>query len=298
MAQKKHRLLLGAHTSIATNMSLAFERGASIGCTTIQIFTKSNRQWNAKPITESEAKNFQQTQKKSGIFPVIAHATYLINIGSPDKQALLKSQEALRNELIRCTQLEIPYLVLHPGAHLAGTEQECLDQIIESLDTILEKDSGNTKILLENMAGQGSSVCHKFEQISYIYKKARQKKRLGVCFDTCHAFAAGYDFRTEKTYENMWQEFDKTIGLDNLKAIHLNDSKKECGSRVDRHENIGKGKLGLDPFRFLFNDERFFDIPKILETPEGTLEDYAKDMAVIKSLLSYKTKEILSEGEI
>lgn len=288
-----HRLLLGAHMSVAGGMEKAFERGESIGCTTMQIFSKSNRQWKARPITSDEAQAFREAQKKSGIKPVMVHATYLINLAAPEKDALHKSIQAVKEELERCAQLNIPYLVLHPGSRLHSDEQTALSQIAASLDSILEASDDSTMILIEIMAGQGSSVCYTFEQIAQVINLAKHKRRIGVCFDTCHAFAAGYDFSTSKGYEAMWDHFDKTIGLNNLKAIHLNDSKKEVGSRVDRHEEIGEGKIGIKAFELLMNDERFFDVPKVLETPQDTIEDYAKNMAVLKKLLSKKNRDLL-----
>ena len=294
MAEKKHSLLFGTHISIAGGIHLAIERGESIGCTAIQIFTKSNRQWSAKKITDKEIELFKDAIKKSSIQSVITHATYLINIGSPNKTTSEKSITALHKELERCDQLGIPYLILHPGSHLGTGEEECLQRISDNLNDIFDQTPGKTKILLETMAGQGSNVCYQFEHIAHIYSTSSFKKRLGVCFDTCHAFVAGYDFRTKKTYENMWKTFDKIIGLKQLKAIHINDSKKELGSRVDRHEDIGKGKLGLEPFKLLFNDERFFDIPKILETPKDDLKDDLRNMHTIKKLISSKNRRTLS----
>ncbi|MCL4229711.1 deoxyribonuclease IV [Candidatus Dependentiae bacterium] len=294
MPTRSPRLLLGAQVSIAQRIPLAFERGASIGCSTIQIFTKSNRQWGAKEITQQEIYDFQNMRKQFSISPVVAHATYLINIGSSDKQILQKSVKALTIELERCTLLDIPYLVLHPGSFKGSTEQKCLDQIATSINYVFEHYTGKTRLLLETMAGQGTSVCYRFEQISHVIGQVTQSsKRLGVCLDTCHVFAAGYDLRTPKAYNDMWQQFDETIGLGRLYAIHVNDSKKELGSRVDRHEKIGKGEIGLKAFELLFNDPRLFAIPKILETPEGTLDDYAVDIRTILELLSAKTRKIL-----
>ena len=294
MAEKKQRLLFGAHMSIAGGIHLALERGESIGCTAIQIFTKSNRQWSAKKLITQDSNAFKTALKQSPIKSVIAHATYLINIGSPKKEIYQKSIKALALELQRCDQLGVPYLVLHPGSHLGTGEEECLQRIANNLNDVFDKAPGKTKILLETMAGQGSSVCYAFEHIAEILSKSAFKKRLGVCFDTCHAFVAGYDLRTKKTYEDTWKEFDKIIGLKKLKAIHLNDSKKELGSRVDRHEDIGKGTLGLEPFKLLFNDERFFDIPKILETPKDDLKNDLRNMETIKKLISPRTKRTLS----
>jgi len=291
---KKYTLLLGGHMSIAGGMHKAILRGEEINCTAIQVFTKSNRQWGGKVLTDQDAKLFKDTWKKSScVQSIVGHATYLINVGSPKKEVYKKSVIALQDEVRRCTMLGIPYLVLHPGSHLGSGEDVCLKQIAEALDQVLEKHSGAFKILLETMAGQGTGVCHRFEQIAAIFDHMTHKRRLGVCFDTCHVFAAGYDFRTKIGYEDVMEAFDRIIGLHRLKVMHINDSMKDLGSRVDRHADIGKGKIGSDGFKCIFNDERFFDIPKILETPEGTLENYAKNMKVIKRLLSAKTKEEL-----
>lgn len=289
----QHRLLLGAHMSIAGGFEQAIIRGESIECTTIQLFTKSNRQWNAKQITDEQTELFKQTLKKSSIAPVITHASYLINIGSSDLTTQKKSVAALAEELTRCHMLGIPYLVLHPGSSTGASEKEGLQWISDNLNEALAQTPGSTMILLENMAGQGSSACYKFEHLAFLYKESEHKKRIGICFDTCHAFAAGYDFRTEATYKQLWHDFDEIIGLQHLKAMHINDSKKELGSRVDRHEEIGKGHIGLKAFELLFNDEQFFDVPKILETPKDTLPDYAHNMLVIKNLISDKNKKKL-----
>jgi apurinic endonuclease (APN1) len=298
---KKHKLLLGAHMSISGGLENAILSGQEIGCTAIAMFTKSNRQWGAKNLTMQEILAFKSAWKNSDIIDIVAHCTYLINIGSPNAATYKKSKITLGNELKICQELGINYLVLHPGARLTSSVEECLERISQALDEILENDPkskvgslyGGTKILIETMAGQGTGVGHTFEQIASIFDQCKHKKRLGVALDTCHIFAAGYDFRSKKDYENMIQEFDNIIGLKNLHAIHINDSKKDLGSKVDRHEEIGDGKLGLEPFRFIFNDERLFDVPKILETPVGTLESYAHNMQVIRGLLSPETKKIL-----
>jgi len=292
---KKARLLLGAHMSIAGGVERSIEQGASIGCTTIQIFTKSNRQWHAKPLTHEEATLFRTLAKNSNIDPIVAHATYLINVGAPDKDIEKKSINAVIDELERCSLLGIPYLVLHPGSHVNTNEDECLKRIAHNLDIILESAPGNTKILLETMAGQGSTVCYTFEHIATIRNLSHHKHRIGVCFDTCHAFSAGYDFTTPHGYKAMWEQFDNIIGLDHLHVIHINDSMKELDSRVDRHADIGKGKIGLEAFSMLFNDPRFFNIPKILETPKTTLEDYARNMGILKELLNEQTRKTLQE---
>ena len=293
MTKKNPTLLFGAHISMAGGIHLAFERGESIGCTTMQIFIKSNRQWQAKPLIKEEIELYKKTAKTSSIKSVVAHATYLINIGSPNKLTEKKSVNAAIMELKRCNTLGIPYLILHPGSHVKTNEESCMQQISNNLNKIFKATPGKTMLLLENMAGQGSTVCYTFEQISRIIKQSKYKHRLGVCFDTCHAFVAGYDFRTKKTYEAMWQEFNLIIGLDKLKIIHINDSKKELGSRVDRHADIGKGKIQLNAFRLLFNDKRFFHIPKILETPYKNLDDHLKNMKKIYTLLSPQTCRLL-----
>jgi len=295
MVTKKTKiLLLGGHMSIAGGLYKAIERGEEIDCTAIQIFTKSNRQWGAKDLTDEDVARFKSAWKNSSsVKSVVAHSTYLINLGSPSQATYKKSVASLEMELKRCEMLGIPYLVLHPGSHLGSGEIKCLNQIAIALDRIFKKVPGKSKILIETMAGQGTGVCYTFEQIAHIFKKITNKKRLGVCFDTCHVFAAGYDFRTKKGYDDVMKKFDSTIGFSRLKVFHINGSKKDIGSRVDRHEDVGKGKIGKDAFGFIFNDERFFDIPKILETPEGTLENYARNIRYIKKLLTPKTKKIL-----
>ncbi|HLJ31844.1 MAG TPA: deoxyribonuclease IV [Candidatus Babeliales bacterium] len=290
---KKQTLLFGAHMSIAGEFKRAIERGESIGCTAIQIFTKSNRQWHAKAIGEKEAMEFKESWKASSITSIVAHASYLINIGSPDKAIEHKSVNALKIEMERCAMLDIPYLVLHPGSHSHTDEKICLERISHNLDELFKQVDG-CSILLETSAGQGTNVGYNFEQLAYIIKLSHHKNRLGVCFDTCHAFTAGYDFTTEKSYHDLWKQFDKIIGLNKLKAIHVNDSKQVLGSCIDRHADIGKGKMGLKPFELLFNDPQFFDIPKILETPKKDgLEKDKKNMETLVSLLSSKTKKAL-----
>lgn len=287
---KKHTLLLGAHMSVEGSLEKAIERGASIGCTTIQIFTKSNRQWFAKKITLEQVKEFKKAQKEHAVSPVIAHCSYLLNLGSPRKEVQEKSTTALTNELDRCELLGIPYLVLHPGAKLTSERDSCIEVIAYNIDTAIQKSNGGTMVLLETMAGQGSVVGSTFEEIAQILKLAKEKQRIGVCFDTCHAFAAGYDFTTKATYKKLWDNFESTIGIKNLKAIHVNDSKKELGSKVDRHEEIGKGKIEIEGFRLLLNDERFFGVPKILETPKTSLQDDRRNIEKLKKLLSEKTR--------
>ena len=299
MPLKKQRLLLGAHMSIAGGFYKAIKEGESIGCSAIQIFTKSNRQWQAKPIIDADAKLFQTTLHESKIVSyVCAHASYLINLGSPDAHTAKKSVHALHDEILRCEQLGISHLVVHPGSSLGTTEEECLKRIAENLDLALQDTNGTTQILLETMAGQGHVTCHRFEQIATIYSHVKHKNRIGVCLDTCHIFAAGYIFETPAQYKNLWKEFDMIIGRDLLKLIHINDSQKGPGSHVDRHEHIGKGKIGISSFELLMNDPELFSIPKILETPKATVVEDLKNMKTLITLLDEKSRKQLEILEI
>ena len=295
MTNKQHRLLLGAHMSISGGLQHALENGATIGCTTIQCFTKSNRQWHAKSLTEEEIQSFKNAHKESAINPIVAHASYLINIGSPSHLIAKKSYTALVDELTRCNKLGIQYLVLHPGSHTTGDVDTCLAQIAEYASNALDEAGGTTILLFETMAGQGSSVGHTFEQLAQLVHATKPHNRIGVCLDTCHVFAAGYDFRTPTLYKQMWHQFNTHIGMHKLKAIHCNDSVKTLGSHVDRHSDIGKGSIGLEAFRLLMNDSALFDIPKIIETPKEHvhLEDDLRNMKVLIGLLSPKTKKVL-----
>lgn len=292
--KKNHRLLLGAHMSIAQGFDQAIAQAVSLDCTTLQIFTKSNRQWYAKELNIQQAQVFAETQKKSAIASVVAHASYLINIGSPDEQTRAKSIEALLIELERCSMLSIPYLVVHPGSHVKTDQILCLNSIAQSLNKVFEQYSGDTMILLETMSGQGSTMCYALEQLSWILEHVVDKKRIGVCVDTCHIFAAGYDISTKQGYGAFWQQYDEILGLNTLRLIHVNDSKKPCGSRVDRHEHIGQGAIGILAFTLLMNDPKFFDVPKILETPLDEKGDFAMNLKTLKYLLSKETKELLN----
>lgn len=286
--------LIGAHISVEGGLHKAIERALSIKCTALQIFTKSNRQWFAKPLEETEIETFKQVVKAANMQNhIVAHAAYLINLASPNAETRTKSINSLKKEIERCDALAIPYLVLHPGSHVNQTETKGLNLIVQGIDKALEGNTGTTMILLETMAGQGSSLGSTFDQLSYILKQSAHKTRLGVCLDTCHVFAAGYDFSTTANYKKMWEEFEKTIGRKNLKIIHVNDSKKECGSKVDRHEDITKGKIGTKGFELLFNDKTLDHIPKILETPKASLADDARNIKTIKNLLTPITKKRL-----
>lgn len=277
--------LLGAHVSISKGVYNAPKRGRDLGCEAIQIFSKNQMQWQAKPFTEDDINKFRENVEKYEIKDVVIHTSYLINIGSPEKEKLKKSQDALIDEFHRADQLGIPYIVLHPGSHMGKGEELGLGIIAESINYILDvtKDS-NVMLLLETTAGQGSNLGYRFEHLAYLIDKTEQKERIGVCFDTCHVFAAGYDIRTKDAYEETMKKFDDTIGISNLKVFHLNDSKNDLGTRKDRHEHIGKGYIGIDGFRFLVNDERFNDRPMILETPGGE-KYYKENLEVLRSLI-------------
>ncbi|HEU5246381.1 MAG TPA: deoxyribonuclease IV [Candidatus Udaeobacter sp.] len=279
----KREILLGAHMSIAGGVNLAIERAHSINCTVMQMFVKNNMQWFAHPLTREEIRTFLEHQQRSELLSIFAHANYLINLAATNGQFHANSIRSLSEELVRADQLELPFLVLHPGAHLSAGEEAGLEKIIESINRVL---SGlpkiKTRIALETTAGQGSCLGNKFEHLAYIISRVREPKRLCVCLDTAHIFAAGYDIGSETSVRKTFREFDRVVGLDYLAALHLNDSKTACGSRVDRHEHIGKGKIGLAAFRFIMRDRRFRKIPKVLETPKG--KDLREDVINLKTL--------------
>ena len=276
--------VLGAHVSTSGGLDKAPENGKSLGCEAIQVFTRNQMRWWARPLSDSETAGFRDGLKECGIVATVSHDSYLINLGSPESVVLQKSLDAFADEIERCERLGIPFLVFHPGSHVGSGEAAGLQRIADSLNAVLgQKPKYKTQVLLENTAGQGSNLGSRFEHLAEILAKAENPNRLGVCLDTCHLFAAGYDLRTRSTYEATFHEFDAIVGLIRVKVFHLNDSKKNLGSRVDRHENIGKGELGLEPFRFLLNDPRFTGLPMLLETPGGD-EAYRIDLATLRSL--------------
>ena len=279
----KSAILLGAHMSIGGGAHVAIERGCSINCTAIQMFVKNNMQWFARPLTREEIAAFLNHVQRGELMSIFAHANYLINLAATNRQFHANSLRALSEELIRADQFELPFLVLHPGAHLGAGEEAGLEKIIASLDRVLARiPKVKTQIALETTAGQGSCLGYKFEHLAYIIGCVREPERLCVCLDTAHVFAAGYDIGSESAVRKMFAQFHRTIGLDRLVAIHLNDSKTARGSRVDRHEHIGKGKIGLAAFRFIMRDRRFRKIPKVLETPKG--KDLREDVVNLKTL--------------
>ena len=263
-------MLLGAHISIAGGLHKAFPRGEEAGCTAIQIFTKNANRWQAKALQEKDIQAFTTAWEASNIESVIAHDSYLINLGTPKDELWEKSQRALLDELERCDMLGIPYLVMHPGSHVGSGEEEGLKRIAQAFDRIHQQRKGcEAQILVETTAGQGTNLGYRFEHLARIFELVQQPERLGVCLDSCHVFAAGYELRTEAAYADTLKAFERLIGLEKLKAIHLNDSLKPLGSRVDRHQGIGEGEIGLEGFRFLMNDSRMSGIPMVLETPKG-----------------------------
>jgi deoxyribonuclease-4 len=261
-------LFLGAHMSIAGGVSKAIERGEAVGCTAIQIFTKNASQWKAPSLTREEVAKFKAEGDRTGIY-VVAHDAYLINLASPDTELRAKSRAAFREEMERAEALDIPYLVMHPGAHTGAGENEGLRLMAESFNVLLSETAGfRVKIAIENTAGQGTVVGYTLEHLKRILDDTVESERLAVCLDTCHAFAAGYDLRDSSGYEAFMENFDSLIGLDRLKVMHLNDCKRDLGQRVDRHEHIGRGMLGLECFRKIMNDPRLRSIPKLLEMPK------------------------------
>ena len=283
IGRRNSQILLGAHMSIRGGVSMAIERARSINCTAMQIFVKNNMQWFARPLARAEIRAFLDHVQRRELLSVFGHANYLINLAATNPQFHANSIRALAEELVRADQLELPFLVLHPGAHLGAGEQAGLEKIVNSIDEVFRKVPNlKTKIALEITAGQGSCIGHRFEHLAHIIENVREPERLRVCVDTAHLFAAGYDIGSESGVRKIFREFDRVVGSDRLVAIHVNDSKTPCGSRVDRHEHIGKGRIGLDAFRFVMRSPRFRKIPKVLETPKS--KDLAEDVINLNRL--------------
>lgn len=263
-------LLIGAHMSAAGGCYNALEKGSKIGATTIQLFTANQKQWHGKNITDEDAEIFKELKNKTSMQKVMSHDSYLINLGSPNPELLEKSIKAFRREIMRCHLLDVDYLNFHPGAYTSSDETTGLNTIVGSLLSCKDlANEGKTRLLLETTAGQGTTLGYCFEQLGYILHKVKREIPIGVCIDTCHIFAAGYDITTKEAWDKTLKAFDKHVGLEHLYAFHLNDSKFPLGSKKDRHENLGKGCIGLECFRFLMQDERVRHLPKYLETPNG-----------------------------
>ena len=279
---------LGAHMSVAGGHHNALTRGRGVGADVIQIFSKNANQWRAKPLADEDIARFQQTRAETGYAPdvLVVHDSYLINLATPDDALWQRSQEAFGIELDRAQAFGIPYLVTHAGAHMGQGEEAGLARIAAAVDQVLAERPEGPYILLETTAGQGTSLCYRFEQIARVIEQTHYPDRVGICLDTCHVFAAGYDVSTPEGYDAMVTEFDRLIGLDRLKVIHVNDSKKGLGSRVDRHEHIGQGAIGLEGFRLLLNDPRVNSRPMVLETEKGPDgEEDRMNLATLRSLI-------------
>ena len=283
---------LGAHMSIGGGVANAFDRGEKAGCDAMQIFLKNNSQWKGKELTEDDRKAFARRRRRTGIRPVVAHNAYLINLCSQDEVIAARSYEAMLDEIRRAAFLGVTGVVIHPGAPKELGPAEGLRRIAAALNGLIDETNDcSVRILLETTAGQGSTLGWRFEHLAELIQNTRNRRRVGVCFDTCHVFAAGYDIRTPKKYAETMREFDKVVGLRKIRAFHLNDSKMDFASRRDRHEHIGKGYIGLKGFAQLVNDERFAKTPGILETPKGAdLKEDIENLAALRSLLKRKRK--------
>jgi len=278
---------LGAHMSISGGLHLAVDRAVSAGCGVLQVFTRNSNQWKGKPISEPDLELFRQKFAASGLHEVISHDIYLINLAAAPGDVRDKSLAAFRDELETCTRLGIKKIVMHPGSHTTYTPEAGLARVIEAFDQLFtEVPQFDGYVLLETTAGQGTNLGRTFEELQTIIEGSKFPQRFAVCFDTCHTFAAGYDTATEDGYRDTMDQFDRLIGLEKLQCFHFNDSKKGLGSRVDRHEHIGQGTLGLNPFSFILNDSRFAKVPKILETPKGDNEEMdAVNLGILRGLV-------------
>ncbi len=279
---------LGAHMSISGGIHLAPGRGRDACCSSIQLFTQNSNQWRGKMPSDSDVALFREKWQESGIGEIISHDIYLINLASAPGETREKSMAAFAEEMERCSRLGIGKIVMHPGSHLGEGEDTGLKRIVEAFDTLFQRvPEYGGKILLENTAGQGTNLGYRFEHLQTIIEGSSRPELFGICFDTCHGVASGYDLMTRQGYEETFDRLDRLVGLERVDCFHLNDSKKGLGSRVDRHEHIGKGELGLEPFRMLLNDPRFAKVPKILETPKGETDEMdAINLAILRSLIT------------
>jgi len=280
---------IGAHVSAAGGVENAPENAAAIGATSFALFTKNQRQWKAKPLTEKNIEKFRANCEKHGFKPhqVLPHDSYLINLGHPEEAGIKKSRDAFLDEMQRCEQLGLDRLNFHPGSHLRKiSEARCIERVAASINEALAATSGVTAVI-ENTAGQGSNIGYSFEHLSSIIEQVNDRSRVGVCIDTCHGWAAGYDFLSEEGYEKTWKEFEELIGFEYLRGIHLNDAKRELGSRIDRHSSLGKGEMGEKAFARLMQDKRLDDVPFILETPDPAL--WPREIEWLKDFLLKNT---------
>lgn len=279
--------ILGSHTSAAGGLYKAVERAARAGCDCVQVFTKNNNQWRAKPITDAETALFKNALAELKITHPLSHASYLINLASPNEELRKKSVDGMVIELQRAEQFGIPYVVVHPGSFTTSDEATGMATIVRSLDEVYESIDGlAVELLLENTAGQGSNLGWQFEQLQAMIDGTCYSERIGVCIDTCHAFSAGYPLASRDEYEHTFELLDRTVGLQKIKAFHLNDSKQPFAARKDRHEHIGRGEMGLEPFRNLLNDTRFAEVPMYLETEKGDEDGRDLDEINLETLRS------------
>ncbi|HTG82648.1 MAG TPA: deoxyribonuclease IV [Geobacteraceae bacterium] len=281
---------IGAHMSISGGIFNAPERGAATGCGVIQVFTQNANQWRGKPVSDSDAALFREKWEASGIHEIVSHDIYLINLGAPPGEVREKSLAGFREEMERCSRLGIAKIVMHPGAHTGDGDDTGIRRICEAFEELFPAVPEFTgKVLLETTAGQGSNVGYRFEHLRAIMDGTSFPDRFAVCYDTCHTFAAGYDITTPEAYKRTFSEFDRVLGLERLQAFHMNDSKKGLNCRVDRHEHIGQGSMGLEPFRLLVNDARLAKVPKILETPKGDNDEMdAVNLKMLRDLVGKK----------
>lgn len=286
LKKNQNDALVGAHLSVSGGLENALHLATTTNCNAVQIFSKSGRAWFAKPLTTEQITTFKEARLATpNVKTVIAHAGYLINLAAKSKEIEEQSIQSLIAELKRCDELGLDALVLHPGSHVGQGEETGLDKIAKNINIVFEQGKTKTMLLLETAAGQGTNLGYTFEQLAYIYAKVEQKNLLGFCLDTCHIFSAGYNIATETGYKNMMEQFENIIGLKHLKVIHLNDSKNECGAKLDRHENLGKGKIPLEAFSCIMRDPRLLEVPKILETPivKDSLE-YAAEVKLLREM--------------
>lgn len=265
-------------------LHLALQRGREIGCTAVQVFTSSPQQWKAKPLADEAVERFQQAQAATGIDCVVSHDSYLVNLCATNDEIRAKSIEGLKAEVERCARLGIRWVVSHMGSHLGAGEEAALQAVAEGARRVFEETSDSVTLLMETTAGQGSALNYRFEHLATLLESLQGHPRLGVCLDTCHLFAAGYDLRDRESYEATFSELERWVGLDRVKAIHANDSKKGLGSRVDRHAHIGEGEIGIEAFRLLVNDPRWIEVPILLETPDAETM-HKVNLERLKSLL-------------
>ena len=278
-------MILGAHVSTSGGVSNAPLNARKLGVTAYQIFTKNQNRWEQKPLDTKEIDKYFRNYEDCGIECAVSHDAYLINLSAIDERKYQMSLDAFGDEMIRADQLHIPYLVMHPGSHLGAGEEAGIKKIAESFRKLFDQQpDGKVRVLLETTAGQGTNLGYTFEQLAEMIKLIDCEERTGVCLDTCHIFTAGYDIRTKADYDETFRKFDEIIGIERLYAMHFNDSKKDFGTRVDRHEHFGEGFIGLVPFSFFLNDERWKNIPGLLETP-GEMEDYERNLNTLRSLI-------------